>query len=96
MVVVLLFGCSNADTADTDMRLVDFSCGTATCTAGEQYCFDANGGDGSDTDPAACQDLPGACAATPTCACLEAEGATDGGDCQDDGAGGLRVTVNYP
>ncbi len=90
---------TDADTdADTDTDLVDFACGAETCTAGLQYCYSASGGAWEDTaDQPYCRDLPVACQTDLTCACLQANGAVEGGgECQEGTGGALTVTVNYP
>jgi hypothetical protein len=63
-----------------------FACGNDLCN-GAQYCLTVSGGaqlpDGGTNSSSTCQDIPAACLATPTCACLKAHQTTCGDMCSD-------------
>jgi hypothetical protein len=71
-------------------------CGNLTCRAGE-YCYVQSGGavppEGGVNTSYECKPLPGACASTPTCACLTTAGV--GCRCTD-GTAGPRVECDVP
>lgn len=79
-----------------------FTCGTSTCPGGD-YCEDHPPGvrtpDGSvPPDGYLCDPIPSSCAATPTCACIQATlspgdpcSKTAGVTCTDDGAGHVII-----
>lgn len=106
-ILLLTSACVGDDTKDSDSAEdsdsatdsgPDFACGTEICTAGAQYCLSESGGAWEDTsDVPHCEALPAACAETLTCDCLRAQGSVpSGGECTEDGTGGLYVTVAYP
>ncbi len=67
-------GLDAAPPADSGYDAGPFSCGGASCTA-SQYCVDQAPGIADASDSLTCTNLPPACASTPTCACVKANGA---------------------
>jgi hypothetical protein len=79
-----------------------FACGTTTCSAGF-YCEDhppgiAEPDGGVPSDAYTCSPLPAACAATPTCACIEATlsqgdscSTSFGAMCTEDASGNITI-----
>ncbi len=47
-----------------------YPCGRGSCVVGKSYCQSYIPGLGGSTGSQGCQDVPDACAATPTCACI--------------------------
>jgi hypothetical protein len=75
-----------------------FTCGDKTC-APDEYCTTASGGvplpDAGSNTSYTCTKIPPACAAAPTCACLESNGGASCGNCNDT-SGHIEVTCLYP
>ena len=75
------------------------SCGQQTCQVGQQYCYSFTGGvpdpDGGANQSAECKAIPAACQATPTCACLMANGEFLT-SCQEVWPGALNGGVQAP
>lgn len=74
-----------------------FACGEKTCAPNE-YCTTASGGvplpDAGNNTTYTCSPIPPACAASPTCTCLESNGAGCGNCTESNGH--LEVTCLYP
>jgi hypothetical protein len=72
--------CGGADAAPTDSGYDagydagPFACGGMMCTP-SQYCVDQAPGIADASDSFTCTNIPAACATTPTCACVKANGA---------------------
>jgi hypothetical protein len=92
----------DTDVADTDPPTVLLTCGEEVCDGALRWCEVTYAGEEPDTDAppvdeTQCVDLPAACVAAPTCACLEAEGVLQGfGACSGDATTGLTVVFSYP
>lgn len=75
---LLMFGCAcqmaDAAPVDSGFDAGPFACGGQTCSP-SQYCEDRGPGIAEASDSFSCVSIPTACAATPTCACLKANGA---------------------
>jgi hypothetical protein len=94
LLLVLLSACGESDSGS-----VSFPCGATTCDSATQYCYSLTGGvmleTGDTGDAPVCTAYPTACADDPSCACLDAEGLTTGGDCTEE-EGGVFLHVNAP
>ena len=93
--------CATDASDDGDVSTRDsatFACGAATCDVASQYCSESGGGaqlpDAGSNFSETCEALPAECAASPTCACVNA--ATNNGcPCTTNG-GGVTVECLYP
>jgi hypothetical protein len=94
---VIYGGACDAAAAGADVNVYNFctppadtfACGQLFCATGQQYCQRQLSDVGGYADDYACLSLPGACGATPDCACLAAEPC--GNACEVTGDG-LRLT----
>jgi hypothetical protein len=97
--VACVGGTTDTHTTDSSTSTT-FACGTtATCLTGKEYCKHASGGARPETGTSEtweCIAYTGACAATPTCACLATDPEASSGRCTEDGTGGVTVTFEYP
>jgi hypothetical protein len=71
-----------------------FACGPYFCTHGSQYCEAMIGGAITNPGSYACHDLPTACGATPSCACLS--GTAQCGNCLASANGDLTTRCLFP
>jgi hypothetical protein len=75
---LLMFGCAcqmGADAAvDSGFDAGPFACGGQMCSPA-QYCEDRAPGIPDASDSLSCVSIPSACASTPTCTCVKANGA---------------------
>jgi hypothetical protein len=86
------WSCGGGD-AGTDSGARTFACGERlTCRSNAQYCYVFIGGAPGSVPSYSCMDLPAACGATPTCACLPRNPAAS---CSMSG-GDLTVRVAAP
>ncbi len=74
---------------------MEFPCGEATCLAGAEYCDVTLPGPKGPTIYD-CADVPKACAEDYTCACLDAAGLVEPGECVQGADLGITVTVAKP
>jgi len=63
-------GSSGSGGADAGADATNFTCGLATCTTGQSYCYSYTPGVPGGTAARTCKPISAACATTPTCACV--------------------------